>query len=124
MRKKGERDMFSIRNKRDRVRFIKQEVGRMFSKSFAAKEDQNLSRLRELLSLPGNQFFLTHSIYTKEFTKRMRNPSTNQNATYIYANPYETFENVISLVFGNKNVCLDTMSIEEIEIAESFIYGD
>jgi hypothetical protein len=105
------------------MKLIKQEVAKLFNDEYSKRSDTNLSRFREVLSLPGNQFFLTHHQGLKKYSRRMVSPSTKQYATYFYSDPYETFESLLISVFG-RYVCLDTLSNDEIQLAEQRLFSD
>ncbi len=116
MRLKGLRKGFSVRDKRARVKFIKQEIAIMFEEGFV---ENNFSRLREINNLSGNKHFLTHNIFMKKYVKRAYSVSTNQTAAFYHAEPYDYFEGILIKVFGEV-VCLDNLSNEEIVKAEEY----
>lgn len=123
MRTKGVRASFSVRDRRERLRTVKQKIAKMFNYEYSKRSDTNLSRFKEVLSLPGNQFFLTHHKDLKKYSRRMVSPSTKQYATYFYSDPYETLEKIIVEIFG-RYVCLDTLTDEDIAFAEQRLLAD
>ncbi|WP_146136265.1 hypothetical protein [Pseudomonas simiae] len=118
MRVRGVRKGFSVRDKRARIKAIKQEVAILFYEGYV---ENNLSRLRELNNLAGNKHFLTHNAFMKKYVRRMYSITTNQTAAFYFAEPYEYFESILLKMFG-KFVCLDNLSNEEINEAEEYIY--
>lgn len=119
MRVLGIRKSFSYRDKKERVKAIKAFVSAKFTETYVPSR---FSRYAELKSLTkNNKYFLSHDMALKCYKRQGVSRITQKYECFYSREAFECFEAIVRAMFENKFICLDSMSDEQICIAESYI---
>jgi len=119
MRVLGTRKAFSYRDKKERVKAIKAFVSAKFTEIYVPSRFVRFAELKSLTK--NNKYFLSHDSALKCFKKQGVSRITQKYECFYSREAFECFEAIVRAIFANKFVCLDTMTDEQICIAESYI---